>query len=104
VVKLVKNGHREEDVLWGYSIEKAQRYYDSIIEVELEETLRDAMMVYHATLAAVPVDTEKYAKKRADAWKKYIDSLDIEKLKKKEKDRRNPLKQLKGLVPINFRG
>lgn len=100
----MKNGHRENDVLWNYSIEKAQRYYDSILEVELEETLRDVMAVYHATMAAVPVDTEKHARKRSDAWKKYLDSLDIEKIKKKDKERKNPLKQLQGLVPIDFRG
>jgi hypothetical protein len=70
--------------------------------MELEDTLRDALMTYHAVMAAVPVDTEKYAKQRMDSWKKYLDSLDLEKMKKSKKDRMNPVKQLKGLVPINL--
>lgn len=99
---MVKNGHREEDVVWNYSIEKAQRYYDKVLEMELEDTRSEALAVYYATLAAVPMDTEKAARKRADSWKKYLDSLDVEKLKKKAKNKMNPLKQLQGLVPFNF--
>ena len=99
---MVKYGHREVDVIWNYSIEKAQRYHDSIIEMELDDTLRDAVMTYHAVMAAVPVDTEKGAKQRADSWKKYLDSLDLKKMKKAKKDRMNPIKQLRGLVPINL--
>jgi hypothetical protein len=53
-------------------------------------------------MAAVPVDTEKLAKQRVDSWKKYLDSLDLKKMKKAKKDRMNPIKQLKGLVPINL--
>lgn len=64
----------------------------------------DTMSRYHAVSAAVPADSEKNAKKRAEVWKKYLDSLDLKKLKKKAEDRKNPLKQLKGLVPINFKG
>ena len=89
-------------MLWNYSIEKAQRYHDSLIEVELEETSRDALMVYFATMAAVPVDTQKAAKERQDSWKKYLDSLDIRKMKKAKKDRMNPIKQLRGLIPIDL--
>lgn len=59
-------------------------------------------MVYHATLAAVPVDTDKVAKQRQDSWKKYLDSLDIEKMKKAAKDKKDPIKQLRGLIPINL--
>ncbi len=99
---MVRNGHREEDVLWNYSIEKAQRYHDSIIEMELDDTLRGAIMTYHAVMAAVPVDTEKYAKQRIDSWKKYLDGLDLEKMKKRAKDRMDPVKQLRGLIPINL--
>ncbi len=62
------------------------------------------MSRYHAVLAAVPVDSEKSAKSRTDAWKKYLDSLDLKKLKKKAEDRKKPLKQLRGLVPFNIGG
>jgi hypothetical protein len=71
--------------------------------MELDDTLRDAIMTYHAVMAAVPVDTEKYAKQRADSWKKYLDSLDLKKMMKAKKDRMNPIKQLTGLIPINLK-
>ena len=71
--------------------------------MELDDTLRDAIMTYHAVMAAVPVDTEKGAKQRADSWKKYLDSLDLKKRMKAKKDRMNPVKQLRGLIPINLK-
>ena len=102
MVKLVRNGHREEDVLWNYSIEKAQRYHDSILEMELEDTLKDAWMVYNACAAAFPMDTEKAAKARMEHWKKYVQSLDIDRMRKKAKRKMDPITQLQGIVPINF--
>lgn len=62
------------------------------------------MSVYHALLAAVPVDSEKSAKQRTNSWKQYLNSLDLEKLKKKAEDKKKPLKQLRGLVPFNIGG
>jgi len=98
---LVRNGHLENDVIWNYSIEKSQRYYTDLVELDLEDKYSDAIKIYYAVLAAVPADTREAARSRHESWKKYLESIDIEKIKKHAEDKKkDPVKALRGLIPF----
>jgi hypothetical protein len=98
---LVKNGHHEHDIIWKYSIEKVQRYYDDLIGLEMENTRNDAIKIYRAVSAAVLTEAHKVNKERADAFRKYLDSLDLDRHKKEiEEKKKDPVKNLRGIIPF----
>ena len=98
---LVRNGHSERDVIWNYSIEKSQRYYEDLVELEIEKMRDDAIRLYKAVAAAFVTESQKVNKDRTEAFIKYLDSLDLEKQKReREEKKKDPFKGLKGLVPF----
>jgi len=82
-------------------MEKAHRYCEDIIELELEDRYSQAVDTFLAVSAAVLTESREVNKKRADNWKKHLDSLDLRERKKKEEEKKkDPLKPLRGLVPF----
>ena len=99
---LVRGGHKEEDVLWRYSIEKTKRYYDDLIELEIEDLRSNTISIYRAVSAAVLTESNQVNRDRAKAFKEYIDDLDVDKQKKKhEEKKKDPFAPLRGLIPFS---
>lgn len=97
----MRNGHREKDVIWNYSIEKVNRYSTDLIELELEER-RSKMKDLETTLRTIPIaELGKDNAKRYKEWIAHMDSLDIKKTQKKEEEKKkDPFKALRGVVPF----
>lgn len=98
---LIKAGHREHDILWEYSIEKATRYYEDLIESEHLTFFRDTIRDFNVALSTIPAQSKSHASKQQSHWKNYIDSIRPDLIMKKKK-KKNPLEKLiqTGSVPV----
>jgi hypothetical protein len=92
VNRLVLSGHKEHDVIWEYSIEKATRYYEDLIEADHIEFFRQTIRDFNVALSTIPAQSRGHAQKQQSHWKGYIDSIRPEVIMKKKK--KNPLEKL----------
>lgn len=97
---MVKAGHRENDVLNVYSVEKVGRYLEDIIELRSLEKMDLASIVGTCVYCHTAADTKPQASKKNSLWKKFMDSLNPKAIKQKQKDVKNPMRTLAQLVPI----
>jgi hypothetical protein len=70
----------------------------------LEERQMDAVVTMQGVSAGSPSDSKKNAQAQKRAWKKFMDSLDPDKLKKKAEDIKQPLKSLAKIKEIPIMG
>lgn len=75
-------------------------YYNDLLEKELLDRQRFAIDVMSAVSAGSPADSRKMATAQQRQWKKFLDSLDPKKIKRREKDRKMPLKSLAKIKEI----
>ena len=67
----------------------------------MEDRRADALKTYFAVMAAVPADSREAARSRNEGWKKYLDSIDVDKIRKHaEEKKKDPVKALRGLIPF----
>lgn len=76
-------------------MEKARRYFIDCLEQDAKERQMLANIVGAAVYAfGTAPQTRAIAQKQQQAWKKLIDSLDVDKAKQRMRDRKNPIKAL----------
>ena len=100
---LVRNGHREKDIIWDYSIEKVSRYYADLIELEMLDRRKLSIDVYMATSVAHLTESREANRKRLQAWEEHLKNLDPKHVKKEaETKKKDPFAKLRltGLVPF----
>jgi hypothetical protein len=59
-------------------------YFEKSRKYELEQQRRDAMTMANALVYATPVGEKSDLRKKQQTWEKFINSLDIDYVKKKE--------------------
>ena len=91
---LVARGHKEEDILWKYSIPKVDRYFDDAIRFMMHERHQLALIIGNALSCHMECATKTQASKQANEWKKFLSALDPLVVKQKARDKKNPLKAL----------
>jgi hypothetical protein len=87
-------------VLWEYSVEKVTRYFEDLVEIENYELYAQAIMHFNVAVATMQVGDKSSASKQSASWKKYIDMIRPEQVKKKAKGKVNPLENLMALKTI----
>ena len=80
---MVKYGHNVEDVLHKYTIDQVWWFFADIAEIDIDEKRFEAIIMANAAIVATPAETKTQASTKTRNWKKFIDSLDSKKLKKK---------------------
>jgi hypothetical protein len=91
---LVRNGHKEYDVLWVYSCEKVKRYYEDIMEQDAIRFYNEGIRDYHMGLLRTQVGSKADGTKLSKQFKKYIDGIDPHKSERKKKGKHKPLDNL----------
>jgi hypothetical protein len=67
----------------------------------MERDRSDAIKIYRAVSAAVFTESHQANKERAKAFQNYLNDLDLDKKKKEiEEKKKNPFKNLMGVVPF----
>jgi len=97
---LVAHGHKEHDVLWVYSVEKVTRYFEDVIEMDNQEFYAEAIREFNVAVATMQVGDKQSASKQTTGWKKYIDMISPEVVKKRAKRKANPLEKLMALKSV----
>jgi hypothetical protein len=78
-----------------------QRYFDDLIGLQMERDRSDAIKIYRAVSASVLTEAHQVNKERAKAFQEYLNDLDLDRQKKKvEEKKKNPFKNLMGVVPF----
>jgi len=94
VCALVRNGHKEYDVLWVYSCEKVKRYYDAVMEQEAIQFYNEGVRDYHMGLLRTQVGSKSDGAKLSKQFKTYLDGIDPYRAEKKKKGKHKPLDNL----------
>jgi hypothetical protein len=72
-------------------MEKVYRYYEAITRKENYEFYAEAVRAHYVGICTQPAINRKHGSDMNSRWKKYIDNIHPDRLKKKAKKKKNPL-------------
>lgn len=80
---LISNGHYIDDIKNKYTVDQVYMFYERCIKKEMQRQQMDAIIHYNCLLCTAQTD-KKGAKDQKKHWKKFLDSLEWDKVTKEK--------------------
>jgi len=87
---LVEHGHSIDNIKNGYTIAQVYLFFEKIRKRELDDYRMNAMVLTNCLIYSNPTSEQGTARKKAQMFQQFMDSLNWGRLTKKDKERKEP--------------
>lgn len=96
---MIANGHNIDDIKDKYTVDQVYRFYELCRKSEVEDNRRLAIAFYNSLVCTAQTDKKGQGEQKR-FWRKYLDSLDWNKIMKNASKKPEPFKVFQALGNI----